>query len=548
MLARMSPSESPARTGVRGRSFNEMRNASPTSYSPEEGHPQRWLILGILCTCLVLVVAAVSSLNIAIPSIQEALDATQTELQWIVDAYALVFAGLLLPAGALGDRFGRKLTLLCGLALFGVAAVVASNADSATQVIVMRSVMGVGAAFIMPSTLSLLTSVFPPHERGKAIAVWAGFAGAGGAIGVLASGVLLEHFWWGSVFLITVPIVAVAMIAIFAIVPNSKDLEGHPLDPVGTLLSIVGLVSLVFAIIEGPERGWGSSIVVGGFVLAVVALVAFVVWETHTHHPMLDPTFFRLPRFSASATTITIVFFVMFAMFFGLSQYLQFVRNYSPLKTGLATLPSAATMIIVAPRGPLVQQRITVRRTIALGLALVALGSLLFTFLDADSSYWLVCLALVVLAAGAGLATPSATTGIMSSLPMNKAGVGSAVNDTTREVGGAVGIAVIGSVLASVYRGGVDDATAMLPPGAAEAAHDNVGAATTVGTRVLGGDASALERYLGIVGDAFTDGFNAGMGVAAAAALLGAFAVLRWYPKDAGMPQRPPAAEAATQH
>lgn len=525
-----------------------MRNGSPTSHAPEEGHPQRWLILGILCTCLVLVVAAVSSLNIAIPSIQEALDATQTELQWIVDAYALVFAGLLLPAGALGDRFGRKLTLLFGLALFGVAAVVASYADSATQVIVMRSVMGVGAAFIMPSTLSLLTSVFPPHERGKAIAVWAGFAGAGGAIGVLASGVLLEHYWWGSVFLITVPIVAVAMVAIFAIVPNSKDHEGHPLDPIGTLLSIIGLVSLVFAIIEGPERGWGSSVVVGGFVLAVIALGAFVLWETRTQHPMLDPTFFRLRRFSVSATTITIVFFVMFAMFFGLSQYLQFVRDYSPLKTGLATLPSAATMIIVAPRGPLVQQRITVRRTIALGLSLVALGSLLFTFLDAESDYWLVCLALVVLAAGAGLATPSATTGIMSSLPMNKAGVGSAVNDTTREVGGAVGIAVIGSVLASVYRGNVDDATAMLPPGAAEAAHDNVGAATTIGMDVLGGDPSALERYLGIIGDAFTDGFNAGMGVAAAAALLGALAVLRWYPKDAGMPLRPPTAEAAAQH
>ncbi|HEX7094928.1 MAG TPA: MFS transporter, partial [Acidimicrobiales bacterium] len=412
-----------------------MHDTGSSTATHEQGHPQRWFILGILCTCLVLVVAAVSSLNIAIPSIQEALDASQTELQWVVDAYALVFAGLLLPAGALGDRYGRKHTLLFGLGLFGVGSVVAATAGSATQVIFMRSVMGVGAAFIMPSTLSLLTSVFPPHERGRAIAVWAGFAGAGGAIGVIASGLLLEHFWWGSVFLITVPIVAVAMIAISAIVPNSKDSDGHPLDPVGTLLSVIGLVSLVFAIIEGPERGWTDALVIGGFVLAAVGLVAFVAWEQRAQHPMLDPAYFRIHRFSTSALTVTIVFFVMFAMYFSLSQYLQFVRDYSPLKTGLATLPSAITMILVAPRGPLVQQRITVRRTIALGLALVTVGALLFMMIDRQSDYWLIALALVVFAMGAGLATPSATASIMSSLPMNKAGVGSAVNDTTREVG-----------------------------------------------------------------------------------------------------------------
>src|SRR5688572_28001052 len=255
----MSTANTPTRSADAARRLRRMRTDHDATASATDGHPQRWFILGILCTCLVLIVAAVSSLNIAIPSIQESLDATQTELQWIIDAYALVFAGLLLPAGALGDRFGRKLMLLLGLAVFGVAGVVASTSDSATQLIVMRSVMGIGAAFIMPATLSLLTSVFPPHERGRAIAVWAGFAGAGGAIGVLASGVLLEHFWWGSVFLITVPIVAMAMLLVFAIVPNSKDSAGHPLDPVGSLLSIVGLVSLVFAIIEGPERGWGDT-------------------------------------------------------------------------------------------------------------------------------------------------------------------------------------------------------------------------------------------------------------------------------------------------
>jgi EmrB/QacA subfamily drug resistance transporter len=506
------------------------------------GHPRRWFILGILCTCLVLIVAAVSSLNIAIPSIQRSLDASQTELQWIVDSYALVFAGLLLPAGALGDRFGRKWTLLVGLGIYGVAGIVAAMSDSPTQLIAMRSTMGIGAALIMPSTLSLLTSVFPPHERGKAIAVWAGFAGAGGAIGVISSGFLLEHFWWGSVFFITVPIVAVAMVAIVAVVPNSKDAAGHPLDPVGSALSIVGLVALVFAIIEGPERGWSDALVVGGFVLAAAGLPAFVQWERKTRFPMLDPQYFRIPRFTMSSITITINFFVMFAMFFALSQYFQFVRGYSPLETGFATLPFAVTMIIVAPRGPKVQQWITVRRTIALGLAFVALGSFLLALIGTDTPYVLVLGSVIWLSIGAGLAMPAATTGIMASLPMSKAGVGSAVNDTTREVGGAVGIAVVGSVLASVYRSGIGDAEAMLPANLRDQARDNIGSAVDVGRTVLDGDPAGLRRYLDTIGTAFTDGFNAGMGVASGLALFGALAILKWYPRDvrpAGLPAEP---------
>jgi EmrB/QacA subfamily drug resistance transporter len=521
-------------------------NATIDADHGAEGHPQRWFILGILCTCLVLIVAAVSSLNIAIPSIQDSLDASQTELQWIIDSYALVFAGLLLPAGALGDRYGRKWMLLGGLGVYGVTAVIASASDSPAQLIAMRALAGVGAALIMPATLSLLTSVFPPHERGKAIAVWAAFAGAGGAIGVLSSGILLDHFWWGSVFFITVPIVAVAMIFVLAIVPNSKDPDGHPLDPIGSALSIIGLVSLVFAIIEGPERGWSDPLVVGGFVLAAVGLAAFVTWERRARFPMLDPAYFRVPRFSVSAMTITVTFFVMFAMFFSLSQYFQFVRSYSPLKTGFAILPFALTMVVVAPRGPKVQQRITVRGTIAVGMALVGVGAALLAFIGPDTPYVLVVGSIMLMALGAGLAMPSATTGIMASLPMSKAGVGSAVNDTTREVGGAVGIAVVGSVLASVYRAGLDDAEAMLPAGSRDVARDNIGAAVKEGAGILGGDAAAYQRFLDIVGSAFTDGFNAGMGVSSAMALLGALAVLRWYPREvrpAGLPPLEPSAD-----
>ncbi len=506
--------------------------AHPHAAHHHEGHPRRWLILGILCVCLVLIVASVSSLNIAIPPIQQGLGATQTEIQWIVDAYALVFAGLLLPAGALGDRFGRKWTLLFGLAVFAVASSVAAAADSPTQLIAMRAVMGIGAAFIMPSTLSLVTSVFPQRERPKAIAVWAGFAGAGGAIGVVASGLLLEKFWWGSVFFITVPIAVAAAVAIALVVPNSRDPDGHPLDPFGSVFSIIGLSSLVFAIIEGPARGWGSAVVVGGFVAAILGLVAFVLWELRTAHPMLDPRYFRIPRFRMGASVITTAFFAMFGMFFVLSQYFQFVKGYSPLETGVATLPSAVMMIIVAPRAVLLQQRLTVRRTIALGLTLIAIGMSIFAlFLRADSSYLVALIGILPMAMGAGMAMPSSTTSIMTSLPINKAGVGSAVNDTTREVGGALGIAVVGSVLASTYKARFDAADA-LPEPLRDLARDNIGAAGVVGRQHFADDPGGLSSFLHAAGEAFTRGLNVGLGISAALALVMAVLVLRGYPRD----------------
>ena len=496
------------------------------------GHPRRWFILGILCACLVLIVASVSSLNIAIPLIQSALGATQTQVQWIIDAYALVFAGLLLPAGAIGDRFGRKWTLLAGLGIFGVASTVASTAGSPTQLIAMRAVMGIGAALIMPSTLSLLTSVFPPHERPKAIALWAGFAGAGGAIGVVSSGALLEKFWWGSVFFIVVPIVAIAAVFIALIVPNSHAPEGNPLDPFGSVFSIVGFSSLVFAIIEGPSRGWGDVLVIGGFVASVLGLGAFVWWELRSTHPMLDPRYFRIPRFRVGAIVVTTAFFAMFGMFFVTALYFQFVKGYSPLKTGIATLPFATTMIIVAPRAVLIQQKLTVRRTIALGLALITAGLLILTFLlRADSSYLVPLIGVCLMAAGAGCAMPSSTTSIMTSLPMHKAGVGSAVNDTTREVGGALGIALIGSVLASVYRSNFHAADT-LPAPARAMARDSIGGASFVAKKQFGADTAGLQAFMHDAGVAFTKGVNLGLGIGAVMCFLMIFVVLKVYPRD----------------
>ena len=305
---------------------------------------RRWFLLGIMCLSLVLVVMSVSGLNTALPTMQRDLGATASELQWIVDAYAVVFAGLLLSAGAIGDRFGRRRALLGGLVVFGIGALLGGLAGDATQVIASRAVMGIGAAFVMPATLSLITSIFPPHERPRAIAVWAGFAGAGASIGPILTGGLLEGFWWGSTLLVNVPIVVAIIVAVRAFAPDSRDETGTPLDPVGALLSLVGLGTLIFAIIQGPEDGWTSTSVVAAFLTAAVTLSLFVVWERRSDHPMLPLTLFRDRRLSVGSGVITVAFFVMFGFFFLMTQYLQFGRGYSPLAAGLASLPLALTL------------------------------------------------------------------------------------------------------------------------------------------------------------------------------------------------------------
>lgn len=498
-----------------------MTTSSPPHDLTHEGHPQRWTILAILVLSLVVVVAGNTSLNVAIPTLVRELGATNTQLQWMVDSYALVFAGFLLPAGALGDRFGRKGALQFGLVVFAFAAVLSTMADSPGQLIATRALGGFGAAFIMPATLSILAASFPPQERGKAIAVWAGFAGAGGAIGNIVSGYLLEHFWWGSVFFVNVPIVLLAIGLGMAIVPTSKDATETPLDPLGSLLSTVGLAALLFGIIEGPERGWTSFVTLLAFGMGVIALFLFVAWERHTTHPMLPIRFFADRRFSVGAGVIFLVFMAMFGLFFISTQYLQFVKEYSPFQAGLAILPSALTMVTVAPRSDGLVQRFGIRTTIASGLTLVAIGLGSISLLDAGSPYAQYALSLVIMSAGMATTMAPATAAIMSSLPLDKAGVGSAVNDTTREVGGALGIAVIGSILNVVYRSRVTDsieAVDGLPDGLAEAARESVGAALGVARELPSAAGGALRTA---AETAFTDA----MGMAAltgAAIVVGA--------------------------
>jgi MFS transporter, DHA2 family, multidrug resistance protein len=491
-------------------------------YEQADIRQRRWFVLGVMCLSLVMVVIAVSSLNVALPTLQQDLGASASQLQWIVDSYALVFAGVLLTAGAIGDRFGRKGALLAGLGLFGLGSLIAGLADSASMVIAGRGVMGVGAAFVMPATLSMITAVFPPHERRRAIAVWAGFAGAGGAFGPIVSGALLEGFWWGSTILVNLPVIALVAAAVAYFAPRSRDDEATPLDPVGAVLSLVGLSALLFGIIEGPERGWSSSLVMGSFAVALVVLGAFLAWERRAEHPMLPLAFFRDRRFSVGSAVITTAFFAMFGFFFLFSQYLQFGRGYSALLTGVATLPFALTMILVAPRSAALAERVGGGPTVVAGFLLMASGFGVLTFVSASTEYVVLAVALVLMAAGMSITAAPSTGNIMSAVPMNKAGVGSAVNDTTRELGGALGIAVLGSVVSAAYRGSVDLAGVTLSPEAATAAGESVGAANGVAGQV-GGESGQL--LISRASHAFTDAFNVTSAVSVAIAVAAAAAV-----------------------
>ena len=494
----------------------------PPLHAQPDVHERRWFLLAVLCLSLVLVVMSVSGLNVALPTLQKDLGASSTDLQWIVDAYALVFAGLLLVGGALGDRFGRKGALLVGLAVFAAGSLLSGLAGSTGTVIVGRSVQGVGAAFVMPATLSLIMAIFPPEERARAIAIWVGFAGAGGAIGPVVSGALLDHYWWGAALLVNLPVVLLAATAVAVFSPRSRDDAATPLDPPGALLSLVGLGSLLFGIIEGPERGWRDPVVLAAFVVAVVFVVAFVVWERRAEHPMLPMTFFADRRFSVGSAVVMTTFAVLFGFFFSFTLYLQFARGYSPLQAGLATLPSAAVLISVSPRSAAIAARLGSGRAIALGFALIAIGMTVFAAVNVDTPYLVLVVGMAFYAAGAAVAMAPATASILSAVPLSKAGVGSAVNDTTRELGGALGIAILGSIVNSAYRAGVDLSGLGLPASVAHDGEQSIGAATGLAARFAGQRSTILDR----AGSAFTHAFNIASAISVALVLMAAAVVL----------------------
>ncbi len=510
----------------------------------DEGHPRRWLILAVMCLSLVLIVAAVSSLNLAIPTIRGALNASGTQLLWIVDSYGLVFAGFLLPAGALGDRFGRREALIVGLLIVLVTSVGASYAGSPAALIAWRSAMGLGAALMMPATLSIVTVVFPKRERSRAIAIWVGFAGAGGALGLLGGGILLEAFWWGSVFFVNVPIAAAALIATVAIVPTSRDSEKRPLDCVGAVVSIVGLAALLYAIIEGPARGWGEPLTIAGFVAAAVLLTSFVLWELRTNWPMLDPRFFKNRRFSIGSISITMVFLTMFGFFFVITQYFQFVQGLSPLNAAVRTLPLTGIFILISPLSVTLKRRFGGRATVTFGLLVGALGFGMFGLLTPDSPYWFIVIPMMIMSGGMAMMMAQSSEAIVTSLPQDKAGVGSAVNDTTREVGGAIGIAVMGSILAVGYRSGLGDVVDTLTPESAERVRDSIGQALAVAA-----DAPAEQARLitDAAANAYTDGLALAFFVSAGLMVATAIVVAVFHAGDGPEVQAPEVQAQETQ-
>ncbi|MGI9624811.1 MAG: DHA2 family efflux MFS transporter permease subunit, partial [Acidimicrobiales bacterium] len=432
---------------------------------------RRWAILAVLCLAVFVTVLDGTIVNVALPTLAIELGASTRQLQWIVDAYLLVFTGLLLAAGGLGDKYGRKKALIFGLVVFGITSAIAGSAGSANELILGRALMGVGAAFIFPATLAILTNVFTDvGERAKAIGIWSAVSGIAVAAGPITGGWLLEQAWWGSVFFVNVPVVIFAVVATVVMVPDSKEANAPKLDLAGIGLSIAAITALVFTIIEAPEWGWTSATTLIGFTVSGLLLTAFIAWELHTPRPMLPVRIFQNRRFSAASVSVTSAFFALFGFVFLVTQYFQLIQGYSPFEAGVRTLPVAFAIAISSVMAPRLVDRLGTTRVVTSGLGLMAVTFVWISTVTATTSYLEIVGQMILLGTGLGLTTAPATESIMGSLSLGKAGVGSAVNDTTRELGGTLGVAIVGSVFSSVYIGALDDAEVVnqLPPEAQE--------------------------------------------------------------------------------
>jgi MFS transporter, DHA2 family, multidrug resistance protein len=438
-----------------------------------EGHPRRWAILGVLVVSLLVVVLDNTVLNIALPTIQADLDATQSQLVWAIDSYILVFAALLFTWGVLGDKFGRKKVLIIGLTIFGAASAASAFAATPQWLILARGVMGIGGAAVMPVTLAIITVVFPPHERGKAIGAWAGSVGAAVALGPVLGGLLLQHptwsSWitgndWGSVFLINIPIVIVGVIGILRVVPETRNPHPQHLDLIGLVLSFVGLVSLVYGIIHASSVGkWIDPEVIGPIVAGVVIIVGFLVYEARSDHRSFDVGLFKNRGYAVSLTAVSLAFFAMMGITFSLPFYFQILRGYSTLAAGLAFLPFAAGQLLGAPRSARMVERFGYRFVMTGGLTIVALALIALTRLQLDTSIWLVLVGFFFFGFGMGNVIAPATSVMQNVLPLARAGAGSAVQNTVRQVAGALGVAVVGTVLGTQYASNVAQVFAPLP-------------------------------------------------------------------------------------
>jgi EmrB/QacA subfamily drug resistance transporter len=487
-------------------------------------HARRWKTLAVLALSLIIIGLDNTILNVALPTLQEEFDASSSTLQWMVDSYLLVFAGLLLVFGTLGDRLGRKLALQSGITIFGLASLGAIVADTASEVILIRALMGVGAALIMPATLSIIANVFGPEERGKAIGIWAALAAIGIGLGPLAGGVLIEWFDWSAVFLVNVPVALVAVLLGLRLVPESRDPKPGAFDVAGAVLSTAGFSVLVYAVIEAPTQGWASGLILGLLAGAVALLAAFVMWERRVAQPMLDLAFFRNPRFTVGTLAVSVAFFSLLGGIFVLTQYLQFGHGYSAIEAGAVMTPLALGLVMGAGSSSRAVERIGIGPVVAAGLTSLAIVLATTLLWDANTSLVALLPWVFFLALSMGWVMAPATEAVVSSVPAAKSGVASAMNTVARMVAGALGVAVVGSLVNSLYANDVEPALSGLPAPAAEAAAESIGAANAVAGQL---PSEAGSTLLADTGAAFVDAMATGLVVAAALSAGAAVIVAR---------------------
>jgi len=503
---------------------------APLADTDAKVYRRRWIILGVLITSLLAIVLDNTVLNVALKTIAEptvGLGASQSQLEWAINSYTLVFAGLLFTFGVVGDRIGRKRMLMVGLAAFGLFSLVTAYSQSPDQLVWARAAMGLAAAAVMPQTLSIISNVFDPAERPRAIGIWAVAVGIGIAIGPIVGGLLLAHFWWGSVFLINVPVTAVSVAAIALLVPESKNPDPGRIDYVGVLASIVGLVLVVYGIIQGGDKGSWVHLDVLGPLTAGVAVLAFFAWyEARIRYPSLDVRLFRDARLSSAIGALSLVFFGMLGALFFLSFYLQSVRGYTPLKAGTFSLAFAVAQMLMAPRSPALVRRFGAKSVVAAGLLLVTVALASYQLLTTTTPIWVLAVAFFIQGAGMGLVMPPSTEAVMSVVPRQRAGAGSALTNTARQVSGALGVAVLGSVLAQVYRSQLSPHLGNLPAAARDAATGSITASQAVAAR-LGPAGRELARF---ADSSFVHAMHVTTLISAAITLLGALIVMRWMP------------------
>jgi EmrB/QacA subfamily drug resistance transporter len=487
----------------------------------------------VLCVSLLIISLDNTILNVALPAIVRTMHASSTELQWIVDAYVIVFAGLLLVSGSLGDRVGRKWVFMAGLLIFAAGSATSAFSATPDRLIAARAFMGIGAAAIMPSTLSILTNVFTDAgDRARAIGLWTGVSGLGLAIGPVAGGWLLAHYWWGSVFLINVPIALVGFLAVMWLVPNSKNPASKRPDPVGAGLSIFGMALLLWGIIEAPTRTWTSPLILGAIAAATVVLTGFILWERRSTHPMLELSFFASRRFSVAMGTMGLVFFALMGGLFLLTQYLQFSLGYSALQTGLRVAPIAAVLLVVASLSSMLVRLVGTKLVVFAGMGLIAIGLGLVSRVTVHGTYLDVLPAFLLMGIGTGLAYAPCTESVMGSLPLDLAGVGSATNSTALQTGGALGVGVLGSLLNTRYQNRMAPALAhyQVPKSILDQLNGSLGGALAVARHLgspLGSELAELARR------SFVSGMDLAVTVGAIALVFGTIAVLVMLPNRA---------------